>query len=131
VEKVNLVDDNKANKVGVASLGCLSGDNVVLLRGGDDDLGIGNLLLGELTITCKLGHSDTVRLQAFAKVANLFLDQSLQGRDVYNFEVIQHNLSRFRVAILPDFSKNCEHSNVGLSGTCRGTDKHVSIVVES
>ena len=131
VEEMNLVDDNKADKVGVASFGCLSGNDVVLLRGCDDDLGIGDLLLGELTITCELGNSDTVRFQALAKVADLFLNQSLQGRDVYNFEVIQHNLSCFRVAILPDFSKDREHSDIGLSGTRGSANKQISIVKES
>lgn len=48
MEQMDLINDDEANKIRVGSLRGLAGDDVVLLRGRNDDLGLGNLLLGEL-----------------------------------------------------------------------------------
>ena len=62
VKQMDFIDTDQLDEVDVAGVGGLAGDDVVLLGGCDDDLGLGNLLFCQLTITSKLSNLDSVRL---------------------------------------------------------------------
>ena len=117
MQKMNFVYTNQANKIYVAGIGSFAGNDVVLLRGGDDDLGLCDLLLGELAVTSKFGNLDAVWLQTFAKVTNLFSDESLEGGNIDDLEIVQSNLPSRGVSVLANLAKHCQHRNVSLSGT--------------
>jgi hypothetical protein len=73
VEQVDLVNDDEADEVGVARVGGLAGDDVPLLRGRDNDLGLGDLLLGELRVTSQLGDLDVEGAETLGEGSNLLL----------------------------------------------------------
>src|SRR5690242_4592813 len=93
VEQVNLIDTNELDEVDVAGVSRLTGNDVVLLGRCDDYLSLGNLLLRQLAITGKLRDLDAVGFQTFPKVTNLFSDQSLEGSNIYDLEVIEGDLA--------------------------------------
>lgn len=54
---------HEPDELSVGALAALPGDDVPLLGGTDDDLGVGDLFLGQLMVPRQLVHPDTVRLQ--------------------------------------------------------------------
>ena len=53
--------------MGVGAFAALAGDDVPLFGGAHNDLGVGDLFLGQLMVPRKLLHSDPVRLQPLSK----------------------------------------------------------------
>src|SRR6266480_5612304 len=127
---MDFVDTNEADYVRVASVGGLASDDIRLFRSCDDDLGFGDLLFGQLTITSQLRNRDSKRFEALTEIADLFLDQSLERSDVNYFEFIESDLACLCVAVLSNLTKHGKHCNVGLAGAGRCTYQHVSIVFE-
>ena len=73
---MNLINDDKANKVSIAGTGTLANDDVPFSCCGDDNLRLGDLLLSHLRITSELADFDTKRLETSLEIADHFL---LQG----------------------------------------------------
>ena len=59
---MNLINDDKANKVSIAGTGTLANDDVPFSCCGDDNLRLGDLLLSRLRITSELAGFDTKRV---------------------------------------------------------------------
>ena len=58
VEQVDLVDNDQSDKIRVAGIGRLSSDDIPFFRCRDDNLGLRDLLLRELTVTSQLSNSN-------------------------------------------------------------------------
>lgn len=114
VKEMDLVDDDEANEIGVRGLGVFAGDDIVLLGGGDDDLGLGDLLLGELGVTGQLADADAEVAKSLLERSNLLLDESLHGRNVDNFERVEVNDASLLVSEAVDRSEDGEDGDVGL-----------------
>ncbi|RUS26118.1 hypothetical protein BC938DRAFT_471207 [Jimgerdemannia flammicorona] len=116
VQQMDLVDYDEADEVGVAAVGSLASDDIPFLRGGDDDLGFGDLLFGQLPVARELRDVDSIGFEAGPKVADHLLDEGLHGGNVHNLERVQVDIVRSFVAVLADFVQNGEHGDVCLSG---------------
>ncbi|KAI6760260.1 hypothetical protein HG531_013461 [Fusarium graminearum] len=66
VQQMDFIDDDKAHKIGIGQVVGLSGNNIPLLGCSDNDLSLGDLLLGELAITRQLCNPDAVWLKSLA-----------------------------------------------------------------
>ncbi|KAI6754202.1 hypothetical protein HG530_012716 [Fusarium avenaceum] len=97
VKQMDFVNNDEAHHISVGQVVGLSGDNIPLLRCSDDNLCLGNLLLG---------------LKSVAQVADLFLDKSLEGSDTDDLESIEINIAGLWVAMLSNLSKNREHTHI-------------------
>jgi hypothetical protein len=114
VEEMNLVDDDKADEVGVTRIRRLASDNVPLLRSSNDNLSLGDLLLRELTITGEFVNDDVERLETGREVADHFLDEGFHRSDVDDLEGGEVELACARVAVLGELVEDREHGDVGL-----------------
>ena len=86
VKKMNLINDEKTNELSIRSISTLSRHNVPFLGCCDNDLSLRNLSLGELHVTRKFLHRNTVHTQTFSEIHDTFLHESFHGCDVHNLE---------------------------------------------
>ncbi|KJR89206.1 uncharacterized protein SPSK_05806 [Sporothrix schenckii 1099-18] len=130
VQQVNLVNDNQAHEVGIRQVGGFARDDIPLLGRRHNDLGLGDLLLGELAVASQLADADAKGLEPLAKVADLLLDEGLERRNVDNLERVEVDLARLRVAVVVDGAQDGQHGHVGLAAARGRADQHVAVVLE-
>ena len=111
---MNLVNDDKVNKVSIASIGTLASDDIPFFYCGDDNLRLGDLLLGCLRITSELFDFDTKRLEMSLETTDHFLYKGLHWGNVNDLETIEIKLAWIFVPPLGELVENSEHSVIGL-----------------
>ena len=72
MEQVDLVEDDQPDQLSVGPLASLPRDDVPLLRGADNHLGLVDLLLAQLAVSCQLGHCQPVFLKTLAEASGHF-----------------------------------------------------------
>ncbi|RUS18547.1 hypothetical protein BC937DRAFT_88633 [Endogone sp. FLAS-F59071] len=85
---MNLVDDDESDEVSVAPVGGLARDHIPLFGRRDNDLRLGDLLLGQLPVARQLRHVNPVRLEPVTEIANHLLHQRLHRGDIHNLEPV-------------------------------------------
>eukprot|EP00962_Isochrysis_galbana_P025538 scaffold7887_cov127-Isochrysis_galbana.AAC.1 len=89
MQQVDLVDDHQPHQLRVGAVSALAGDDVPLLGRGDDELGLADLLLGQLLISRELVDRDTKGGQPVAEVGHHLLHQRLHRGHVDGFEGVE------------------------------------------
>lgn len=89
MEQMHFVDDDEFHEFHVRSFTALAGYDVPLLWGRHDDVGLLNLLFGQMDITSELPDFDTEVLESFLEVADDFGDQGLHRCDVDDLELVE------------------------------------------
>ena len=124
MKEVNLVDDEQTNQLRVGPVAGLAGDDIPLLRGGDDDLRVVNLGPAQGDVTGELPDVDPVRLEAVAEVTHHLRHERLHGRHVDNLErgCVDATVGP---AVQANLVEDGEHRHVGLTRTRGRTQEHI------
>lgn len=72
VEQVDFINDQEPDQLRVDAITALPRDDIPLLWGGHNDLGLLNLRLRQVHVACQLTYLDAIALQALAEVAHLW-----------------------------------------------------------
>ncbi|RUP46359.1 hypothetical protein BC936DRAFT_147046 [Jimgerdemannia flammicorona] len=105
------VDYGEVDEVGLAAVRRLADDDIPFFRGGDDVLGFGYLLFGQLPVARELRDIDSIGFETSLKVADHLLDEGLHGDNAPNLERVQVDIVRSLVVVLADFVQNGEHGD--------------------
>ena len=101
VQQVNFINDHETDKVGIAGVHGLAGDNIPLFWGDHNDLCLGDLLLHHLRIACQLANFDAKgRGETGGKVADHLLYKGFHRGNVYSLELVKHKLASLFIPIL-------------------------------
>lgn len=127
MQKVDFINNNQADQLSVGSITTLASDDIPLLRSGDNDLSLTDLLFGHVDISRKFVDDDAVALQSLGEVLHDFLDESLHRSDVHDLEfALVHG------AIFTKMETNLVHdgqnSHIGLTSTGRSAQQDVFLV---
>ena len=127
MQKVDFINNNQADQLSVGSIATLASDDIPLLRSGDNDLSLTDLLFGHVDISRKFVDDDAVALQSLGEVLHDFLDESLHRSDVHDLEfALVHG------AIFTKMETNLVHdgqnSHIGLTSTGGSAQQDVFLV---
>lgn len=67
---MNLINDDQFYKLKIGTITALSSDNVPFLWCSHDDLGLFNLLFGEMNVTSQLSHSNPEIGESLLEIAH-------------------------------------------------------------
>ena len=91
---MDLVDDDEAYEVRVASVRALARDGVPFLWCCDNDLSLGNLLLDHLRLASKFTDCDAEDIETIVESSDHLLHQGFHQDNVDNLGVVQNELAR-------------------------------------
>ena len=83
---MNLIDDDKFDFLYKQPLPSFSGDDIPFFRSRDDNLSLFYLALAQIHISSEFLHGYPQTFEPILKISCNFSNQSLHGRNVYNFE---------------------------------------------
>jgi hypothetical protein len=117
IQKMDFVDNDKAHEIRVARVRALACDDIPFLRRCDDDLRLGDLLLGHLRVTSKLSDFDAEGIETFVEVSDHFLCEGFYRCDVYDLEIIESKFARCFITVFGHFIEDGKDGSISLQNT--------------
>jgi len=114
MKKMDLVKDDKSHQLGVRTLPTFPRDDVPLLWGADDHLGLVDLLLGKLAVPRQFIHNQPILGESLPKVARHLGTERLHWCNVDDLELVNID-GAVVIDVLANLMQHGEQGHVGLS----------------